>query len=404
MLGKKIVPVWFGIILLCGMFLMGQDTWVPSLECSDLDGDGFGFIPSSLCPQPYEDCCDQEADVYPGAPELCDGRDNQCLGSPGFNEVDEGCDPANPEGMAMIPSGCFDMGDALNELNGNALPVHRVCLSAYEIDYHEVTNRDYAACVRAGGCASRDTPWEVGSLNRWSYFLNHCYDDFPVIQIKWVHARNYCDWAGKRLPTEAEWEYAARGGMDGKRYPWGDTISGADANYANSGDQWDEETSPVTYYSPNGYGLYGMTGNVEEWVNDRDYFLPSSNYYAESPTNDPQGPETGSYRIIRGGSFISDPHESSPNDLALAFRHSGPEFDPSILGLYWVGFRCARSGDCVDEDHDGYGDPDSSDCIYSGLDCDDTASWINPGAMEICDSGTDEDCDTLVDGNDPDCQ
>ena len=156
MLKKRFIPVWIGIVLVCGMFLMGQDTWVPSLDCSDLDGDGFGFIASNLCPQPYADCCDQEADVYPGAPELCDGRDNQCFGSPGFGEIDEGCGPAHPQGMAMIPSGCFDMGDALNELNGNALPVHRVCLSAFEIDYYEVTNRDYAACVYAGACAPKD--------------------------------------------------------------------------------------------------------------------------------------------------------------------------------------------------------------------------------------------------------
>ncbi len=285
--------------------------------------------------------------------------------------------------MATIPVGCYDMGDAFNEGNPNELPMHEVCISGFEMDVHEVTNSEYAECVNDGVCPAHLVS---GSATRASYYDNPAYDDFPVIMIEWSSAHTYCSWAGKRLPTEAEWEYAARGGLSSKRYPWGDTISGSNANYHESGDPWEGDTSPVEYYAPNGYGLYDMAGNVWEWIIDLYY----EDFYTISILNNPFGPVCvfgwcTDDRLSRGGSF-----SNWPNDLRVARRG-----DPSVIASpFWflsAGFRCARPGDCTDIDHDGYGNPASNDCIYPELDCDDTNANIFPGAPELCD-GIDNQC------------
>jgi len=228
--------------------------------------------------------------------------------------------------MAQIPAGCFDMGDHFSEGDSDELPVHYVCISAFEMDIHEVTNAQYAECVDAGDC---EPPAHSGSATRDSYYGNPDYDDYPVIYVGWDEADDYCRWAGKRLPSEAEWEYVGRGGLEGKRYPWGDAISGSDANCWDSGDPDDNDTRAVGSYPANGYGLFDMAGNAWEWVNDWYYM----EYYSDSPQDDPPGPRVGFYRVLRGGSW-GQPTEY----LRVAARERyGP-----LIRLSMFGFRCAR--------------------------------------------------------------
>jgi len=192
-----------------------------------------------------------------------------------------------------IPAGCFDMGDHFNEGHGDELPVHRVCISSFQMSKTEVTNSKYKACVDAGSCKP---PSPTSSYTRPSYYGNSTYNDYPVIYVNWNQAKAFCAWKGGRLPTEAEWEYAARGGLAGKRYPNGDTIS---CSQANTCDYGIGDTDRVGIRTPNGYGLYDMAGNVFEWVSD----WYDEDYYSYSPSNDPQGPSSRSYRVVRGGSW-----------------------------------------------------------------------------------------------------
>jgi formylglycine-generating enzyme required for sulfatase activity len=193
-------------------------------------------------------------------------------------------------------------------------PVHTVYLKAFWVDQIEVTQAQFKKFVRAE-----------------NYSANACGDgdDYPVACVSWYDAQAYCDWAGRRLPTEAEWEKAARGGLEGKAYPWGDEAPLC-APGAQNGAQYDScngQTVPVKTFAANGYGLYDMAGNVWEWV--ADWY--QSDYYANSPSRNPLGPEVGSHRILRGGSW-----SYNVNYLRVAYRHGDlPEYSASNIG-----FRC----------------------------------------------------------------
>lgn len=242
-------------------------------------------------------------------------------------------------GMALIPAGCFQMGNHFPKeepLLQDSIPVHRVCLAKdFYMDVYEVTNGRFKACVEAGKCKA---PFDKSATRRKGYYSLPEYSAYPMINVSWFEATAFCAFEGKRLPTEAEWEYAARGGLPGKRYPWGDEISCADANWGRedlNGPCWTYaegvyDTLPVGSYKPNRYGLYDMFGNVWEWVND----WYDRKYYAVSPTDNPPGAEQGKYKIHRGGAWISPGDD--PGMPTVSWR----SYNPAKSTINAVGFRC----------------------------------------------------------------
>jgi len=225
-----------------------------------------------------------------------------------------------PERMVLIPAGEFWMGsdDGLPDTR----PMHRVHVSAYWLDKYEVTNREYRQCVEGGGCS---LPKDQSSYN------DPGRGEHPVTNVTWVQARNYCHWRGKRLPTEAEWEKAARG-TDGRLYPWGNSEEVFRAR-ARTVEQKPVKngTEPIgsIQFAVSPYGVADLILNVSEWVND----WYAEDFYRSSPSRDPQGPVRGSFRVLRGG-------ESTDRPLELRASYRG--WDDMT---YWgpsLGFRCAE--------------------------------------------------------------
>ena len=276
----------------------------------------------------------------------------------------------------LIPAGSFRMGDPFGEgypADGES-PVHVVSIDGFGMDATAVTNEQFAAFIDATGYRTEaelfgssavfhllvqadkkdilgvaaGTPWwlnvrgadwahPAGPRSRWTDAADH-----PVVQVSHNDALAYCTWAGRRLPTEAEWEYAARGGLEGRRYPWGDELLGSGGQHRcniwqgefplnNSRADGHVGTAPVMSFPANGYGLYEVSGNVWEWCSD--WFLPK--YYRNAPGTNPQGPTIGAGRVMRGGSYLC--HDSYCNRYRVAARSSNtPESSSGNTGFRTV--------------------------------------------------------------------
>jgi formylglycine-generating enzyme required for sulfatase activity len=237
------------------------------------------------------------------------------------------------DGMHMIyvPAGGFLMGslDSDSQAHKDEKPQHRVVLDAYWIDQTAVTNAMFALFVHETGYQTEAE--QAGEADAWHHplgmgsGLNGKMDD-PAVYISWNDAQAYCQWVGRRLPTEAEWEKAARG-TDGRLYPWGNQAPEIDPYCL---DPESEQTIPVGLYRALGsspYGCLDLTGNVCQWV--ADWYDEA--YYLTSPARNPKGPERGSYRVLRGGSWLNckDVRAATRNRFAPDFR-------------IFTSFRCAR--------------------------------------------------------------
>ena len=286
------------------------------------------------------------------------------------------------DGMSLIPGGDFLMGtdDPIGFPADGEGPIRSVRVNSFYMDTYAVTNTQFEQFVRETGyktdaerfnwsfvfhmfvgIKARRAASQAAAEAPWWWVINGAYWrrpegpgsnlkqrwNHPVTHISWNDATAYCHWAGKRLPTEAEWEYAARGGLAQKRYAWGDDLTPGGEHRCNiwqgtfpdenSADDGYKGTAPVDAYEPNGYGLYNLSGNVWEWTHD--WFSPTFHIetgHINAPRDNPQGPPRGQAKTIRGGSYLC--HDSYCNRYRVAARTSNTP-DSSTGNL---GFRCVR--------------------------------------------------------------
>ncbi|MDD5308910.1 MAG: SUMF1/EgtB/PvdO family nonheme iron enzyme [Deltaproteobacteria bacterium] len=298
----------------------GDKTGPTGQACFDRDGDGFG----EGCAR-GPDCDDGDRLRNPDAVDACDFVDNNC-----DLVVDEGCPVAPLERGARVdvPAGDLVMGSDPGEGSRDERPEHMVFVDTFKVDKYEVTNGRYAQCVKTGACTP---PQPLSSRFRSAYYGDPRFADYPVINVDWYQAAAFCRSIGGRLPTEAEWEKSARGGAPSERvYPWGDERP--DCSKANFGGlagcigDTDRVGRRPAGASP--YGALDLAGNVWEWVSD----WYDSRYYAVSPRDNPEGPEWGSFKVIRGGCF-----EQGPDNLRASCRANTLPTSRSPN----IGFRCA---------------------------------------------------------------
>ena len=257
-------------------------------------------------------------------------------------------DTQHPENMVLIPTGEFEMGTDADQIPQllrlekqyfpdveagwfeNETPRHKVCLDAFYMDIYEVSNAQYKEFID-------ETGYHLPLY--WNTF--DFAPDHPVVGIRWYDAVVYAKWVGKRLPAEAEWEYAVRSGLVGKKYPWGDAeVDGKRASFADKtiNLNWSNKnvsdgykyTASVGTFPPNDYGLYDMAGNMFEWC----FGWYDADYYAKSPEYNPTGPISGTMRVIRGGSW------SYPPTRMRVSRRTEKHLTSM---LDYVGFRCIKS-------------------------------------------------------------
>jgi formylglycine-generating enzyme required for sulfatase activity len=278
------------------------------------------------------------------------------------------------EGMIKLDGGAFMMGTESLEAfpaDGEG-PVRRVTVHGFWMDASPVSNAQFADFIKATGYKTESERYG------WSFvFQNHVRRDFvddrapgvtwwckvngadwahpegpdsgvaaresyPAVHISWRDAQAYCDWAGKRLPTEAEWEYAARGGLEQQTYPWGDDLTPGGKHLCNvwqgefphhdTGEDGWTSVAPATAFPPNGYGLHGITGNAWEWC--QDWFHPS--WHVTATRVDPVGPPEGTAKVMKGGSYLC--HRSYCNRYRVAARTSNTP-DSATTN---ISFRCVR--------------------------------------------------------------
>jgi formylglycine-generating enzyme required for sulfatase activity len=253
---------------------------------------------------------------------------------------DERVSPADGMAQAYIPDGTFRMGGMDTAASSDELPDHNVTMKAFWMDKLEVTNGMFTLCVQAGVC---EPPQVFKSDTRDSYFSNPEFKDYPVVYVTWQQADAYCTWAGRRLPTEAEWEYAARGN-DYRTYPWGDDAPDSSRGNFN---YYVGDTSRVGNF-PAGASMFGvldMAGNVTEWVHD----FYDGNYYAQNVTMNPPGPGSRSayfQRVVRGGTYqdaFIDVRVANRSSVRGSNVNAADVYSEDYLGEFSpkIGFRCA---------------------------------------------------------------